>query len=70
MKTSAIAGIIAATLFVVLVIFVLVRKSSKSIAGKLEAPTKQTAQPIAQPPEVRTPQIPVPEVSNAQATDV
>jgi len=68
MKTSAIAGIIAATLFVVLVIFVLVRKSSKGVAGDLEAPAKQTVTTIAQPTKARNLQIPGSNVSDLQVT--
>lgn len=70
MKTSVIAGIIAATLFVVLIIFLLVRKSPKSVAGKLETPAKQTAAPIAQHPQARNMQIPDSKVSDTQVTAV
>jgi len=66
MKTSAILSVIAVVLFVALVAFALVRKSSRGSAGKLEAPASQPVAPAAQPSDVRTPQTAVSELAHLQ----
>jgi fused signal recognition particle receptor len=70
MKTSAIVGVIAVVLFVAIVVFTLVRKSSKNVAGKPELPAKQAEASIAQPVDAPNSQITDPKVSDSQVTTV
>lgn len=59
MKITTIVSVVGVAIFVALLLYVLVRKSSKSIPNKIETPAKQAAIPVEQPLEVPIRETPI-----------